>query len=208
MRRAILLIFFLILLFPALAGARTTDRCWLSLGFTAGPAIFTDPEMKNEFNIPAQFEIEAKYYLWKPFSLAGAFGYLYGEGRPTKIEWKNQWSRLDSRGISFWRGYTFGALLRAEIGRYWTFNPYLGGGVYGAYNSLERSGKLNSERVSDSYGEYLLQYPTLIGFDVLLNKVIAIRTEARWTFMPTHDKFTDEKRFDYWSGQVGLQLYF
>jgi len=208
MRRIILPAVLVLLLWPTVSSARNTDRCWLSLGVVGGPAVFTEPELKDEFNIPVQFELELKYYLWKPFSIAGTFGYLYGEGRPLRAEWHQQWVNYDGHGVSFWRGYTFGVLGRIEIGRYWRVNPYLGGGFGGAYNSVERSGKLKGSAISDSNGEYVFQYPTLVGFDFLLNKVIAIRLEGRWTFMPTNDSFTDERRFDFWSALIGLQFYF
>lgn len=208
MRRVLFLVVCLSVLWPALASARVDYRCWLSLGIVGGPAGFINGELTEEFNVPAQFELEVKYYLWKPFSIAGTVGYLYGEGRPHKAEIYDDWVHFDSAGISFWRGYTVGMLARAEIGRYWVFNPYLGGGATAVYNTLERSGKVRGEPFSDDVAEWDWQIPTLIGFDVALNEVLAVRAEGRWTYMPTRSSFTDEKNFDYWSALVGLQIYF
>ena len=208
LRRTIAICLPLILCLPSLAMARVCDRCWLSVGLFGGPAVHTDTELKDEFNVTAHFELEVKHYLWKPFSLAGAFGFLYGEGRPKRLEWHDDWVELGGTGISLWHSYTFNLVGRVEIGRYWRFNPYLGGGIGGAYNNLWRKGPLKGRKISDSYSEWLLDYLALVGFDVMFNEFFAGMLEGRWTFMPSQNSFVDERDFGFWSGILGLRVYF
>lgn len=205
--RRVLILLLMALLLPAVAQARHTHRCWLGLGLYGGPAVNIDARLKDEFNVMGQFGLDVKYYLWKPFSLSGDFNILYGEGRPKRVEWHGDWIEFDSQGVSFWRAYSTDMILRAEIGRYWNFNPYLGVGIGGVYNTIWRRGRYKGEKLSDSYGEWLLKYIGVAGYDVLFNKFVGVRMEGRWTMAPSDDTFVDQRETGYWSGLIGLQIY-
>jgi len=211
MRRIGLLILIALLAAPSvsLAGIvrNKVVRCGWSFGFALGPAVHTDMELKDEFNVPFDFEAEAKYYLWKPFSLAAALGTYYGEGNPEDLEWHGDWMDFDRDGVSFWRAYYLNLLARVEIGRYWIFNPYIGGGSGIVYNSLWRKGPVNAEPYSDSYMEWIVDYVGLIGFDVAVNEFVAIKLEGRWSFIPSQDTFTEKKDIGTWAGLLGFQIY-
>ncbi|HPQ67888.1 MAG TPA: hypothetical protein PKW95_02085 [bacterium] len=213
MRVRLWLIILALMLTPALAWAGTDARCGLSFGIAGGPAVNTDTTLKDEFNVPAVFELETKYYLWKPISLAFGLGYIYAEGKPKHAEWHGDWLDFNDRGTSFWRAGTFNLISRVEIGRYWLFNPYLGGGGGGVYSTMWRRGTVGEKKLSDSYDEWMLDYFGLVGFDFLfadffgIEDIFALKVEGRWSFMPSNDSFTDERDLGLWTGLIGLQIY-
>jgi len=209
MRRIIPYAVALWLTMVSMASAENTARCGLSAGIVGGVAVNTLPELKDEFNFLGNFEAEAKYYIWGPFSIAGAIGYIYAEGRPNKAEWQNQWVNYDGHGVSFIREGTFLPLVRIEIGRNWRFNPYLGGGAGAMYHTIERKGAVGHDVISASDSEWTTDFLGLVGMDVMFGEFFALRTEARWTFVNDYHMFTtEEHEMGTWNALAGIQIYF
>ncbi len=195
---------------PALAWAEpgpTPTRCGCSFGFAGGVGMPTDTDMAAEFPYVALGDLELKWYLWKPLSLAGAFGFMYGQGEPERMEWHDDWIDLDEPGMSFWRALWVDGILRVEIGRYWRFNPYVGGGGNVVYNTIERRGTFGDMQVSDYYAEWVPGYLALVGYDFAFDKYVAMKMEIRWRSVPTADSFVDELDQGTWQGLIGVQLY-
>ncbi|MDP8224627.1 MAG: hypothetical protein P9L99_14795 [Candidatus Lernaella stagnicola] len=208
--RKLCFILTLLLATPLLAWAEpgpTPTRCGFSLGLGAGIGIPTEADVADEIPYTWMSELEAKWYLWKPFSLAGGFGFLYAEGEPERMEWHGDWVDLDEPGTSFWRSLWFDGIFRIEIGRNWRFNPYLGGGVGYRYNTLERRGTYRDMQVADYYDEWIPGYLALVGYDFAFDKFIALKMEGRWRIVPTDNTFVDELDQGVWQGLIGVQIY-
>jgi hypothetical protein len=206
MRKIIVVALFLLCVaLPALA--QTPARCGFSFGVMPGIGLMTAEPLREEFPVMWGVNAEVKYYLWKPFALAGDLGFLYAEGDPDKVEWHGEWIDLQGGGISFIRAGTFAALLKIEIGRYWKFNPYVGGGGGAMYNTLERRGTRANKGRSDAYDEWLGHYLALIGFDYTFDQYVALKFEARWTWAPSPDTFVDRQDLGLWFAVLGVQIY-
>ncbi len=209
-RRLFALLFSVVLcgwLLPAVAHAQTPARCGFSLGAGLNAGVHTDPDLRDEFPYVFGVDLETKYYLWKVLSLAEDFGFLYAAGRPKEEEFKGKEIPIHYPTRSYLRSGTGDLLLRVEIGRYWRFNPYLGGGAGGLYNTLARYGIAGQYGVTNSYAEWLWHYVGLVGFDYLFDKYVALKFEARWTFAPSRSIFVDKKDVGLWTGVLGLQIY-
>lgn len=192
---------------PVAAFAQTPARCGFSFGLTGAIGVPTANEIRTEFPYFGGADGEVKYYLWKPFSLAASVGFLYGEGKPEKEEYHESWINLDRPGHSFFRAGVADALLRIEIGRYWRFNPYVGGGAGYMYSTLERRGVLNKTPVTDSYDEWIFHYLALVGYDFMFDKYVGLKMEGRWTFAQSRDNFADNMDLGAWLGLIGVQIY-
>jgi hypothetical protein len=210
MRLVIVAVLLVALLAPAVWAepGPTPTRCGLSVGLGGILGVPIDPNVAEESPYAFLGELELKWYLWKPFSLAGVLGGSYANGDITRMEWHDDWINLDRDGRSFWRTAWFDGILRVEIGRYWRFNPYVGGGGGVVYNTLNKKGVVDDRPVSDYYAEWLPEYLGLVGYDFFFNEYLAMKMEARWKFAPSRDSFVDETNQGMWQGLIGAQIYF
>jgi hypothetical protein len=206
MRRILLAIAIVLAASPA-AWAQTQARCGFSFGGGFEIGMPSNNDLRDEFPFLIGGELEAKYYLWKPLSLSGDVGFLYGEGTPKREEWHNQWIELDKGAVSFYRAGNADLLLRAEIGRNWRINPYLGGGGGGMYYVLERRGSKKSHSRVDSFDEFVPHYLGLVGVDYNFDAYVAFKFEAKWTFAPSAASFTEQTDLGGWFALIGAQIY-
>lgn len=207
MRKIVWLSLIFVMALPVVAAAQTPTRCGFSFGVAGGIGLPTDADMTDEFPYMGLGDLEVKWYLWKPLSLSGGMGFLYTEGLPTRMEWHDDWIDLASTGTSFWRSAWLDMILRVEIGRYWRFNPYVGGGAGYLYNTIERRGTYRDMPVRDYYAEFLPQYVAVAGYDFFFDQYVAMKMEARWKLAPTDATFVDGLDQGTWQALVGIQIY-
>jgi opacity protein-like surface antigen len=200
--------FLLALLFPAIACAQTPARCGFSFGVTPGAGVNTDKDLRQEFPFVFDIDAEGKYYLWKPFSLAVDLGFLYAVGRPKQEEYDGKAFKIVKDGRSYIRAGTGDVIPRVEIGRYWAFNPYVGGGAGAMINSMTRYGiNRSGEGQQVGYDEWLWHFLALAGFDYLFDQYVALKFEARWSFAQSREPFVEKKNLGLWFGVIGVQIY-
>lgn len=198
---------------PGLATAQeyaaTPARCGFSFGMTAGVAVPTDPDNLREFQIGGELDLEAKHYIWKPFSGALSISGRYLTGDPKDMEWHGKWIEFDEPGQSFLRSAAGHGLLKVELGRplRWDFNPYVGGGAGVLFNTLKREGTYEARKVSDYEQEFIPSYTALVGADYVFDLYVSLKFEARWSSAPTDDTFFDKLDQGMWLGLIGIQIY-
>jgi hypothetical protein len=183
-------------------------RCGISSGLVVGVGIPSDKGVHNEFDYEILIEANVKYYLFWGVSAGIDTGYLYSEGSPERVFWREEWHEFDPNGVSFWRAWPIFGTLRVELWRKGVVNPYIGGGGGVHYTVIYRKGYVENEKISNGEDEWVPVYFGTAGFDVALGKYFALRMESKYKVLQTTEEFFDGRDFGGWDVLAGFNIYF